>query len=341
MNAPMATTIPALEQDHLDHLRVGSGIDEAVIRERGYFTAQSKQDFIRFGFKESQWAGRGLMVPTHTTDGGQGSYIYRPDKPKQSDNKSRKYINPLGAGLMLDVPPRCRAALTDPTTPLYITEGVKKGDALATHDLCTVVLNGVWGFKGKGADGGVTVLADWDYVALNGRDVAILFDSDVSRKISVRQAMERLGDHIRRKGGKPGFVQLPDGADGSKVGVDDYLRQFGPERFEALVAEASDEPNRALPPAIRWEEPPHELTRPLDFHEGTAYATVPLSYAEETYERTEKDGTVCRSPTRRSRHTPPRTPSSSMATCGPSSVLSRRHWANPNMPPTTPSNGVA
>ncbi len=292
MNTTIATDTPALAQAHLDALRRDSGISETVIRARGYFTAESKRDFLRFGFKENQWAGHGLMIPTSGPDGRRGHYIYRPDTPKKSGDKSLKYVNPYGSSIALDVPSSGRVALTDPTTPLYITEGVKKGDALATHGLCVVALNGVWGFKGKGDNGGVAWLADWDHIALNGRTVFIVFDSDVARKPPVRSAMERLGEHIRRKGGVPHFVSLPDGDDGSKMGADDYLLRFGPERFAALVAEANIEPTRTLPPTITWEESPHELTRPLDFHEGIAYATVPLRYKKTTYERVGKDGTA-------------------------------------------------
>jgi hypothetical protein len=90
--------------------------------------------------------------------------------------------------------------LGDPSTALSITEGIKKGDALATHNLCAVVLPGVWGFKGKNTLGGVTFLADWDYIALKGRKVYIVYDSDVTLKPQVQSALWRLTEHLRRRG---------------------------------------------------------------------------------------------------------------------------------------------
>jgi hypothetical protein len=61
--------------------------------------------------------------------------------------------------MRLDCPPRCRALLGDPATLLWITEGQKKADALASAGATALALLGVWNLKGKNAFGGVTVLA--------------------------------------------------------------------------------------------------------------------------------------------------------------------------------------
>jgi len=66
-------------------------------------------------------------------------------------------------------------------------------------------------FKGKNLLGGVTLLADFDYIAFDGRDVRIVFDSDIMDKPGVRQAMERLTEHLQRKGAHVGTVYLPGG----------------------------------------------------------------------------------------------------------------------------------
>ena len=81
--------------------------------------------------------------------------------------------------MRIDCPPLCQNKLADPSIPLWITEGVKKGDALAGHGLCAIALLGVWNFKGKNSFGGTTLLADFDYIALDNRNVRIVFDSDV------------------------------------------------------------------------------------------------------------------------------------------------------------------
>ncbi|MFC1916956.1 hypothetical protein ACFLX1_02375 [Chloroflexota bacterium] len=38
-------------------------------------------------------------------------------------------------------------------------------------------LTGVWGFKGRNKFGSVTILTDWDYIALKGMLVYLAFDS--------------------------------------------------------------------------------------------------------------------------------------------------------------------
>lgn len=89
-------------------------------------------------------------------------HVLRPDQP-------RKYEYPKGQRLILGVPPRAQSRLGDPAQILYVTEGAKKAEALAAQAVCAINLNGVWGWKGRNAAGGKSVLPDWDAVALNGR----------------------------------------------------------------------------------------------------------------------------------------------------------------------------
>ena len=180
-----------------------SAINEDVIRSRGYRTIANVQDLKELGFSPSQFRVPGLLLPLHTTDGKIGLYVYRPDNPRVFEDKKKgrnpdgtypnkviKYEIPKGAGIRLDCPPICRLQLGDPSVPLWITEGQKKADALASKGLCAIALLGVWNFKGKNAMGGTAFLNDWDYIALNGRSVRIVLDSDIMTKQEVRQALD-------------------------------------------------------------------------------------------------------------------------------------------------------
>jgi len=80
----------------------------------------------------------------------------------------------------------------DPSVPLFITEGIKKGDALVSQDLCAIALIGVWNWRGTNEYGGKTALPEWESVALNDREVYIIFDSDVMLKQEVHAALARL-----------------------------------------------------------------------------------------------------------------------------------------------------
>jgi hypothetical protein len=217
--------IPELWQSHLDHL-TNSAISTEIIRERGYRSIMGKLQLKEAGFSKAQQRRIGILIPLHGVDGKIVGYQYRPDTPrKNAKGKPIKYENPANSSVRLDVPPRCRQQLGDPKTSVWFTEGVKKVDALATQGACAVGLVGVWGFRGRNPLGGTTILADFDYIALKDRLAYLVFDSDSLSNPHVALALQRLSEHLKRKGAKARIIKLPAGAEGEKVGVDDYLAQ--------------------------------------------------------------------------------------------------------------------
>src|SRR5215468_6117180 len=181
----------SLSDKHYTHLHEGSGISKEVIEARGYKTIEKMTELKEYGFSPEQCkAAPGLLLPLHATDGSNGLYIFKPDMPrvfhkKNGEPKALKYEMPKGAGLRIDCPPSCRPKLDNPQIPLWITEGQKKADAMASHELCAVALLGVYGYKGKNEFGATTFLADWDHIGFKGRDVNIVYDSDVMTSLSV------------------------------------------------------------------------------------------------------------------------------------------------------------
>jgi hypothetical protein len=133
-----------------------------------------------------------------------------------------KYEQPAQTGIVLDVPPRARPALSDASVRLWAVEGEKKADALVGHGECAVALLGVWSWKRKGRP-----LPDWDDIRLVGREVFVAFDSDAERNAQVRLARSALASYLRGRGAKVGIVKLRDKEDGSKTGVDDFLAAGG------------------------------------------------------------------------------------------------------------------
>jgi hypothetical protein len=169
-----------LSPEHRHILEVESAISPEVIAARGYRTVEGKKELAELGYSPVQCQVPGLLLPLHATDGSQPTSQFRPDSPRiDQHGKLVKYETPRSAGIRIDCSPIVRPQLADPSIPIWITEGIKKGDALASLGLCALTLLGVWGFKGKNALGGTTVLADLDYVALNHREAFIVFDSDV------------------------------------------------------------------------------------------------------------------------------------------------------------------
>jgi len=228
--------LPELLADHFRHLHEGSGISVDVIKERGYLSILGKAELEKLGFSSSQRRAPGILIPLWGVDSTEAGYQFRPDNPR-SDARARpvKYELPLGAGNRLDCPHRCRKAIGDPQTPLWITEGSKKADALASHGACAISITGVWGFKGKNEFGGVTFLTDWDHIALKERVVYLAFDSDVVVKDPVRKALERLGEILGHKGARISVIYLPQSGS-QKVGIDDYLLAHSLEEAQRLAA---------------------------------------------------------------------------------------------------------
>jgi hypothetical protein len=237
-------TTPSLFADHYRHLQEGSGINEEVINERGYRTIQSKPDLEQLGFATSQLRVPGILIPLWSVNGNDVGYQFRPDHPRPgSRGRPIKYENPKGSSNRLDCPPRCQKMLGDPKVPLWITEGSKKADALASHGACAVSVSGVWGFKGKNQFGGITFLADWDYIAVRNRTVYLAFDSDIVSKDPVRKALEHIAEHLKRKGACIKIIQLPQLEGQDKTGIDDYLLRYSLEDAECLAGDFKPEEN--------------------------------------------------------------------------------------------------
>ena len=116
-----------------------SAISDDVIDARGYRTVINSAELRELGFSHNQCRVPGLLLPLWTTDGSIGTHVYRPDNPRVVENKEKKnadgthpqgvikYEMPKRSGVRLDCPPICRPKLADPSIPLWITEGQKKG----------------------------------------------------------------------------------------------------------------------------------------------------------------------------------------------------------------------
>src|SRR5262249_52525284 len=120
----------------------------------------------------------------------------------------------------------------------WITESIKKGDAIVSHGECAIALLGVWNFRESNPEGGTVALPDWQHVALNGREVRIVFDSDVMEKENVAHALKTLAAFLRSKGARVQAIYLPS-EEGEKVGIDDYLLTHSLADAEHLI-EAPD-----------------------------------------------------------------------------------------------------
>jgi hypothetical protein len=204
-------------------LLAASGISDAVAEARGYRSVTTKAELMRLGFSAPQRRVPALLIPVFGVSGEIATYQVRPDEPRIRGGKPVKYEIPAGSRMVLDVHPACRLRLADPKTPLFITEGIRKGDAAASKGLCCITFLGVWNWRGTNDQGGKVALSDFESVALNGRAVYIAFDSDAWTKPSVAMALRRLRDFLAGRGADVHVIRLPAGPGGVRTGLDDYL----------------------------------------------------------------------------------------------------------------------
>jgi hypothetical protein len=220
--APDPRFDPALLPQHAA-LLVASAISPEVAAARGYRSVTKKAVLKRYGFGETQRRVPGLLIPVCNAWGEMMLHQLRPDEPRAKDGKALKYETPRGARMALDVPPAARDHLDDPSWPLFITEGARKADAAVSQGLCCVSVCGVWGWRGTNGKGGTVALPDWELVALNRRQVYLVFDSDVTVKPQVQQALARLRSFLQARGAEVLVCLLPSGAGGCKTGLDDFF----------------------------------------------------------------------------------------------------------------------
>ena len=232
MSTSQDTTPRQLSDNHLVMLRDGSGLRDETIAARGYRTVTQSGELLALGFAPGQTHTAqlpGLLIPIYAPDGSNHLYQYRPDNPRvevdhskrdddgERPNKTIKYETPKGATLRLDVSPICRDKLADIDARLWITEGIKKADAIAQCGDPAIGLLGVWNWRD-----GKSPLADWESVPLKGRAVVIAYDNDVAVKSGPYQAMRRLKKFLESRGAIVKVIYLPM-QHGEKMGVDDFL----------------------------------------------------------------------------------------------------------------------
>lgn len=248
MNAP-AGDYGDLEPQHADYLRV-RGVSPEVAALRGYRSILKVKDLRAVDPAFSQRCPMPvLLIPRHTVSGKQRGYSARPDNPRTVQGQLRKYEVPDGQANIVDCPPGMRELLDDPAVDLYVTESPVNADSAASHGLLCIGLNGVYGFRGKNAKGGIKTLRDFDDMALNGRRAIAAYDSDVMTKREVHEALDRMADMLGRKDAVVRYLHLPMQEDGSKTGLDGYLVANGTDGIEQLIKDVP--PGEARPKDTR------------------------------------------------------------------------------------------
>ena len=254
--------------DHHQALLDKRAISPTVAQDRGYSSTMLPAWLRQQGFSIAvSNLIPGLVIPVYDVHGGLAFHQYRPHKPRTRDGRPVKYETPAKTRMVLDVPRSINGKLADPAVPLFITEGPLKADAAVSAGLTCIATFGVYGWRHTNRRGGKTALPDFESVALNGRTVYLVPDSDVATNPTVGNAVAREGAMLASRGADVRYVYLPSPADGRKVGLDDYLAGGG--TVDGLYQLADDEPPERLAPTAS-PPPPAAPIQPVPLAEAVA-----------------------------------------------------------------------
>lgn len=247
----MTQPAPQLTPTHAQQL-ASSAIGDVIIALRGYrsiapgaaqevreltYGAYSK-DLLRHVLHQGA-----LAFPIYQLgDPTPYTWVLRPELPRSDkDGKPIKYEWPRNTPNVFDLLPSYSSAIGDPSIPIWLTEGAKKADALASAyggAIVPININGVWGWRGRNSKGGKAALPDMDLIAWEGRQVVIAPDGDIKDNAQVAHAVQRLGRLLMSHYGVADLLicYLPQQRGAPKVGVDDYLAAgHTPQDLETLL----------------------------------------------------------------------------------------------------------
>ncbi len=216
--------VGSLSDSHRD-LISSSGITDEVCQARGYRTATTEAELGNYEFATTQRIVPALVMPIRSIDGKVVSYQIRPDQPRTCRGQVAKYEVPHGSKLPIDVPPSCRDRLLEGDDAIYIVEGVRQADAAASHGLCCINTLGAGIHPGSNTKEAKNLLAreEWNNIPLSGRQVILAFSSVVTSDSHRLTALRRLAEFLQERGAIVKVIEFESEADGSPVGLDDYL----------------------------------------------------------------------------------------------------------------------
>jgi hypothetical protein len=219
-----------LSDAHRQVLEGGSAIAREVLEERGVRSITGGRELPKGFSGRQRRRGGGILFIAHRPN-GQTGYSFRPDA-LDPESPGRRYEQPCkaygGPGNILDVHPSVRHLIADKSVPVIFVEGIKKADAIISAarregaSVLVVAIFGVWNWLSDGEP-----IPDMFDIPVEGRKVTICFDSDMLRNPNVQDAANRLAGHLIGRGAGVWITYLPDQADGSKTGADDFLAAGG------------------------------------------------------------------------------------------------------------------
>lgn len=223
--------LPGLLPHHLAHLRTSGLADNTITAAGIYSETDPKKVAALLGRAKSfSTFAPAIVFPYKTATGANGYYRVRPDTGRRDRNdKAVKYESPVELPNQIYLPPGVADYLQNASQELLITEGEKKSLAATQEGFPCIGLVGVYGFVVRGHK---RLIPDLEAIDWRGREVRIVFDSDLSTNPNVQTAEALLAKLLTDRGAKVRCVRLPDGPLGddgqpTKIGLDDFIVSRG------------------------------------------------------------------------------------------------------------------
>ena len=217
---------------------IDSGISIQHHNFLNYRNVSREQAFELVGMRQSGW-----VVPYMDFNGkpythdGKIFYRLKPDAGQLTGDTPAKYLSAKGSGCRPYFSPFLEANYIKEVRDVIITEGEKKADCLTLHGFPTIGIAGVDCWRDRRSDG---MLPELEQIKWRGRNVFIVFDSDVVQKDSVKRALKALSTALTEKGANVRVTTLPTDIDGTKNGADDFLVKYGRKALEHLLRISRD-----------------------------------------------------------------------------------------------------
>jgi putative DNA primase/helicase len=244
---PMSTennsTCVGILPHHLAELRK-SGLSDATIVAAGIESETNYQRLAALlGWRKlPKRMAPALVFPFVSAEGQNGYCRIKPDNPRRIGKRVVKYESPLGRANEIYLPPGVVDCLNRPDAELVLTEGEKKSLKATQEGFACIGLVGVYGWKDGKSE---RMLPALERIEWRGRQVQIVFDSDVADNPQVGDAEARLAKHLSDRGAIVRVARLPAGQPGPdgkpvKVGLDDYLVAHSAVELRRLLDEAQE-----------------------------------------------------------------------------------------------------
>jgi P4 family phage/plasmid primase-like protien len=221
---------------HVEYLRDQAGISADIAQRAGIRSAVLPAGLPEWA-QDRHWAEQAvpaIIFPWHSPDGRVVEQI-RPDIPLTWDGENHKYLWPTGAGAILN-----QVVDDGEGGTVLIVEGTKQALAAASWAPAGVAVYGVGGCRNWSSDGIPLDALD----VVEGRDVVICLDADVSTNLDVYKAALDLKAAVRAEGAASvKFARLA--AKGTN-GLDDILAKRDEATrtayLERLITDAAGKP---------------------------------------------------------------------------------------------------